>query len=94
MDQILCQIEPRVEGEPSSEVPVTSGVPQGFVLGPCLFLFYINDNPNNITSKISLFADDTLMYLALKPKSNAAVFQEDLDKLAKWEITWKMEFLP
>ena len=70
-----------VEGETPSEVPVPSGVPQGSVLGPCLFLFCINDIPNNITSTIRLFADDTLMYLTLKPKSNAAVLQEDLDKL-------------
>ena len=47
-----------VEGERSSEVSVTSGVPQGSVLGPGLFLFYMNDIPNNITSTIRLFADD------------------------------------
>ena len=83
----FCQIEPRVvvEGETSSEVPVTSGIPQGSVISPCLFLFYINDILDNITSTIRLSTDDTSMYLAIKPNSNnAAVLQEDLDKLRKW----------
>ena len=85
---MFCKIEPKevVEGETSSEVPVTSGVPQGSVLGPCLFLFYINDIPNNITSTLRLFADDTLMYLAIQPKLNTAVLQEDLDKLTRCEM--------
>ena len=51
-----------IEGEASSEIHVTSGVPQGSVLGPCLFLFYINDIPDNITSTVRLFADDHNVY--------------------------------
>ena len=81
-----------IEGEASSEVLVTSGVPQGSVLGPCLFLFYINDIPDNITSTVRLFADDTIMYIALKPKINTAALQEDLNTLDKWTKKWKMSF--
>ena len=83
-----------VEGVSSDEVPVSSGVPQGSVLGPSLFLFYINDMPTNITSTVRLFADDTIVYIALKPKSNSKTLQEDLDKLSIWEDKWSMEFHP
>ena len=83
-----------VQGVSSSECPVSSGVPQGSVLGPSLFLFYINDLPNNISSQVRLFADDTIVYLAMKPTSNNKVLQKDLDKLAEWEHKWKIKFHP
>ena len=50
--------------------------------------------PENIKSKLRLFADDTIAYIALKPKSNAAVLQNDIDYLGDWEEKWKMEFHP
>ena len=55
-----------VDGEASDWVPVTSGVPQGTVLGPLLFLSFINDLSSGITSKIRLFADDCLIYRPIK----------------------------
>ena len=83
-----------VNGDSSSSVLVASGVPQGSVLGPSLFLFYINNMPDNIKSTVRLFADDTIIYIALKPNTNNSILQEDLDKLASWEKNWKMEFHP
>ena len=58
-----------LEGEKSSEIPVTSGVPQGSVNGPILFLLYINDLPDKITSSVRLFADDTAVYLTVTSKA-------------------------
>jgi hypothetical protein len=54
-----------LDEESSSEVSVTSGVPQGSLLGPLLFLLYINDLPDSIQSQNKLFADDTAVYLAI-----------------------------
>ena len=83
-----------VDGESSSCIDVESGVPQGSVLGPSLFLFYINDMPEGIKSTVRLFADDTIAYLTISSDSDSADLQKDLDKLALWETTWKMSFHP
>ena len=83
-----------VEGKQSSSVPVMSGVPQGSVLGPCLFLAYINDLPDSLKSKARLFADDTIVYLTINSQSDAQTLQDDLLKLEQWESNWSMEFNP
>ena len=88
-DRTQCVV---VEGEKSDNIKVESGVPQGSVLGPSLFLFYINDMPEDITSTVRLFADDTIAYLTVTSDSN--ILQNDLDKLAIWEEKWKMKFHP
>ena len=78
-----------LEGVTSDYVPVQSGVPQGSILGPSLFLFYINDIPVGLDSTIRLFADDTIAYLAIKSNANCITLQNDLNKLGLWES--KME---
>ena len=79
-----------LKSEKSSQVIVTSGVPQG----PVLFLVFINYLPEHIKSKMRLFADDTAVYLALSNLEHAQILQEDLDRLAKWSLEWDMEFNP
>ena len=83
-----------VENEKSDHVRVTSGVPQGAVLGPILFFIYINDLPEGTKSKIRLFADDTAAYLTVNNLTDTGVLQQDLNKLQQWEVEWDMEFNP
>ena len=74
-----------VEGTSSAELDVTSGVPQGSVLGPCLFLHYINGIAQSLTSTVRLFADDTMIYMAIKNDQDAKTLQNDLNLLCEWE---------
>ena len=83
-----------LEGEESGSVPVSSGVPQGSVLGPILFLVYINDLPEELSSQVRLFADDTAVYLTVGGSDDGTVLQTDLDRLSVWESQWDMEFNP
>ena len=85
-----------IEGKESESVHVKSGVPQGTVLGPLLFLIYINDMPDALGegTKLRLFADDSLLYKEINCISDAVSLQEELDKLQSWEAAWKMEFHP
>ena len=81
-----------VDGETSEPAEVTSGVPQGTVLGPTLFLIYINDIADNISSTIRLFADDLVVYRQINSPDDHRILQEDLQKLVEWSKTWQMEF--
>ena len=84
-----------LEGEMSSEKDVLSGVPQGTVLGPLLFLTYINDLPDCVTSsETKLFADDSLLFREIKSQQDADCLQKDLTALEKWEADWQMSFHP
>jgi len=75
----------------SSSQNVTSGVPQVTVLGPLLFLIYINDLH---TQLCFLFADDCLLYRHINSLADSHALQTDLNKLQKWESMWQMDFHP
>ena len=83
-----------LEGEESGSVPVISGVPHGSVLGPILFLVYINYLPEELSSQGRLFADDTAVYLTVGGSDDGAVLLTNLDRLSVWESQWDMEFNP
>ena len=73
------------EGKRSNPAQVTSGVPQGTVLGPLLFLLCVNDLPNNLKSSIRLFADDALLYGIVSSDVDVDQLQEDPMKLEVWQ---------
>ena len=82
-----------VDGRVSSEA--TSGVPQGSVLGPLLFLIYINYLPScTKNSTVRLFTDDCVLYRQITSRQDTILLQKDLDALQQWEHTWMTEFNP
>ena len=81
-----------LDGQASDPVPVLSGVPQGSVLGPVLFLIFINDLPDNIRLSVRLFADDCVLYRNIKSPIDCQILQDDLNSLAQWETDWQMKF--
>ena len=81
-----------LNGKCSDWAAVTSGVPQGSVLGPVLFLVYINDIDKNITSHILKFADDTKIFRATSNENDVVSLQNDLQTLIEWSAEWQMLF--
>ena len=81
-----------LDGQASDPVPVLSGVPQGSVLGPVLFLIFINDLLDNIRSSVCLFADDCVLYRNIHSLQDCLALQEDLTSLGQWEADWQMKF--
>ena len=71
---------------------VTSGVPQGSVLGPLLFVVYINDLMTNVLNVLKLFADDTKIMSKIVDDSSCNALQDDLNKLANWSNEWSIKF--
>ena len=81
-----------INGKTSKWADVLSGVPQGSVLGPLLFLIYINDIDDGIISKIWKFADDTKICKNIKNERDVEILRNDLKQLYKWSEDWQMLF--
>ena len=81
-----------LEGEYSKPCSVDSGVPQGSVLGPLLFLCHINDLPQKVTSRVRLFADDCIVYRPIHSPRDQQLLQQDLAALETWAEDWGMRF--
>ena len=81
-----------VKGKQSSLIDVVSGVPQGTVLDPLLFVLHVNDLPSVVSSKVRLFVDDCLIYRYIKNKEDPIALQKDLNLLENWGNTWCMRF--
>ena len=79
-------------GKPLVPVMLHSGVSQGSVLGPTLFLLYINDLPGTVTCNTSLYADDALLYQEVNTKQDQLDFQANIDAVYEWSQKWEMPF--
>ena len=80
-----------MDGESSSTTIVKSGVPQGTVLDPLMFLVYINDINESISSSIRLFADDCVVYNTISTPRDAEQLQGDLNHIYAWSEKWQMK---
>jgi len=84
-----------IQGTRSTTKYIEAGVPQGSVLGPLLFLVYINDIVENINCNIRLFADDTSIYITVdNPTTTANTLNTDLNTISKWAEKWQVNFNP
>jgi len=83
-----------VNGECSDWVCVLSGIPQGSVLGPLLFLIFVNDLPDWIKTNIRMFADDTKIWIKIVTQEDVTKLQEDLNSLCDWSKKWLLQFNP
>ena len=84
-----------LNGQYSSWIDIRAGVPQCSILGPLLFLIYVNDLPNGLKSECKLFADDTSLFSVVHEISTSeSNINNDLMLISKWTFQWKMSFNP
>lgn len=81
-----------VDGAYSNWRDVVSGVPQGSVLGPVLFIIFINDLDSDVISKLGKFADDTKLGRGISDQDDIEIMRNDLDKIFQWSVDWQMSF--
>ena len=81
-----------VRGCFSDWMDIFSGVPQGSVLGPILFLAYVNDLPDSVLSTLYTFADNTRLYHAIKSKDGCDISPQELDNITDWGRIWQTNF--
>jgi len=95
IENFFCYRKQRVivDGQASEFADVISGVPQGTVLGPILFLIYMNDLPDNLKSPVRLYVDDCILYRPLVSIEDRATLQCDLTLCSNWEKLWQMKNL-
>ena len=84
----------QVNGSKSTWHNVTSGIPQGSVLGPILFVLFINDLPISVVSDAFMFADDTKIFRTISDESDIDIIQKDLDEVFNWRKLWLLKFHP
>ena len=97
MESFLSERYQRVllNGQSSEWATINAGVPQSSILGPLLFLIYINNLSNGIISDVKLLADDTSIFLTVcAPNTMADSLNKDLQKISEWGYKWKMSFNP
>ena len=83
-----------VNGSSSKWSPVLSGVPQSTVLGPSLFLVFVNDLLSSVSSRVKLFADDSVLYRHIESSADHDKLQQDPLQLEEWAAMWQMKFAP
>ena len=81
-----------VNGAKPSSASVISGIPQGSILEPALFVIYITDILDNIAYGGLMFADDTNIFKSIASRNDAIILQSDMQKLENWSRTWVLDF--